>query len=83
MRTFFYNFGLDSPAPYAKYFRRFLALTLKKFGENFRKRYRYGTPRLVLRQNYKKSPRNLGALFNCRYREAQTTAQILEFPRKF
>ncbi|MDD6162377.1 MAG: hypothetical protein PUB35_06280 [Campylobacteraceae bacterium] len=67
---------MDSPAPYAKDFRRFSALRLEKFGENFRKRYRYGAPRLVLRQNSKKSPRNLGACFYCRYRESR-------IPREF
>nr|WP_321435383.1 hypothetical protein [uncultured Campylobacter sp.] len=34
-----------------------------KSARNSLERYRYDAPRLVLRQNCKKSPRNLGALF--------------------
>ncbi|MDD7703201.1 hypothetical protein [Campylobacter sp.] len=42
----------------------------RKSARNSLERYRYGAPRLVLRQNCKKSPRNLGAFyFNSRYRE--------------
>nr|WP_321320318.1 hypothetical protein [uncultured Campylobacter sp.] len=59
MRTLLANLRLDSPAPYAKDFRRFSALLLEKFGENFRKRYRYGA--LAQRTNSQKSPHNLRA----------------------
>nr|WP_321427479.1 hypothetical protein [uncultured Campylobacter sp.] len=36
---------------------------LEKSAQNSLERYRYGAPRLVLRQNFKKSPHDLGALF--------------------
>nr|WP_321322426.1 hypothetical protein [uncultured Campylobacter sp.] len=61
MRALLANSCLDSPAPYAKDFCRFPALPLEKFGKNFRKRYRYGAPRLALRKILLKSPRNLRA----------------------
>nr|WP_321322327.1 hypothetical protein [uncultured Campylobacter sp.] len=34
---------------------------LEKSAQNSLERYRYGAPRLVLRQNFKKSPHDLGA----------------------
>ena len=36
---------------------------LEKSAQNSLERYRYGAPRLALRQNSKKSPHDLGALF--------------------
>ena len=36
---------------------------LEKSAQNSLERYRYGAPRLALRQNFKKSPHDLGALF--------------------
>ncbi|MDD0856544.1 hypothetical protein [Campylobacter magnus] len=60
---------MDSPAPYKRAFTpffcasRFLLVSglLEKSAQNSLERYRYGAPRLVLRQNFKKSPHDLGA----------------------
>ncbi|MDY4804071.1 hypothetical protein [Campylobacter sp.] len=64
MRTLFESFGLGSPAPYERAFAPFsCGFRLEKLAQNSLERHRYGAPRLALRQNSQKSPRNLRTFF--------------------
>ena len=54
---------------------------LEKSAQNSLERYRYGAPRLALRQNSKKSPHDLGALFLLPLARSPKDSTSLEFLR--